>query len=170
MSLAPCSSDLPLKTDDRPLVEEFFKYVGVFRRGWRYIAVSILISLTLAALYLFQIKTELEGSARLLMLHQGGRPLNTVVSGGKDPFDTLADFDDTPTHIMVIRSPAILERGACRGGREKPFARGSGAAAQGDPSRSHGQDPQDRVSGRDVPGSDQDRRCDRGELQEVSRG
>ena len=74
------------------------------------------VCLTLAVLYLFQLKTEFKGSARLLILHQGGRPLNTVVSGGKDPFDTLADYDDTTTHIMVIRSPAIVERALAAAG------------------------------------------------------
>ena len=39
-----------------------------------------------------------------------------MVSGGKDPFDALADYDDTPTHIMVIRSPAILERALAAAG------------------------------------------------------
>jgi len=116
MSLTTRSSDSPLRIEDRPVVEEFFKYLGVFRRGWHYIAVSLLICLTLAVLYLFQLKTEFKGSARLLILHQGGRPLRTVVSGGKDPFDALADYDDTPTHIMVIRSPAIIERALAAAG------------------------------------------------------
>ena len=39
-----------------------------------------------------------------------------MVSDGKDPFDALADYDDTPMHIMVIRSPAILERALAAAG------------------------------------------------------
>jgi capsular exopolysaccharide synthesis family protein len=123
MSLAPHFSEpTPARIDERSLGEEFFKYVGILRRGWHYVAVMTLVALTLAALYLFQLKPEFKGWARLLILHQGGRPLSTVVSGGKDPFDTMSEYDDTSTHIMVIRSPAILERALGASGlRHRPL-------------------------------------------------
>ena len=117
MSLTPHPTEIaPARIEDRSLGEEFFKYIGILRRGWHYTAVSTLVCLTLAALYLFQLKPEFKGWARLLILHQGGRPLSTVVSNGKDPFETLGDFDETSTHSMLIRSPAILERAVAAAG------------------------------------------------------
>src|SRR5262245_56678877 len=51
-------------------------YIGILRRGWRLIAISILVCLTLAVIYLAKTKRLYEATARLLVLQQGGRPID----------------------------------------------------------------------------------------------
>src|SRR5262249_53679047 len=64
--------------------------------------------LTLAALYLAQFRPVYKSSTRLLILQQGGRPLSNIVSGGREILESASD--EIPTHVMVIRSPVVLDR------------------------------------------------------------
>jgi capsular exopolysaccharide synthesis family protein len=102
------SSQGQLALDDRRFVEDLLGFLAVLRRGWHFIAVSTVVCLTLTALYLAQIRPVYKSSTRLLILQQGGRPLSNIVSGGREILEAAAD--EIPTHVMVIRSPVVLDR------------------------------------------------------------
>ena len=99
------------ESDPRKLLEKVFGILGIFRRGWRYIAVSVAISLMLATIYLARAKSTYEASARLLILQHGGHPLNAggnqLLIGG-DPFQPNGYANTLATHVMVIKSPVIV--------------------------------------------------------------
>src|SRR4051794_6598084 len=77
-----------LSTPQRPgmetrlSVEDFYQLLGILGRGWRFIAIGAVISLTLAAVQLAKAKPVYQASARLLVLQQGGRPLSVAGGGG----------------------------------------------------------------------------------------
>ncbi len=55
---------------ERKLIEDVYGVLGILRRGWRYIVVSLLVCLTVAALYLAQVKPLYKATARLLILDE----------------------------------------------------------------------------------------------------
>jgi capsular polysaccharide biosynthesis protein len=102
-------------SDTGKLVEDLHRLLGILRRGWRFIAISVAICLTLAVVYLARTKTVYESSARLLVLQQGGRPVN--VSGGADALSfPQTAADSLATHLMIIRSPVIVEKALASAG------------------------------------------------------
>lgn len=95
--------------DSRKLLEDLETLAGVVRRGWRLILLGLVVSLTASGIYLARAKTLYRGTARLLVIQQGGRPLQ--VAGGGDPFQSAQSTNETlATHLMIIKSPVIVER------------------------------------------------------------
>src|SRR5262249_53610317 len=83
------------------LLEELKEYVGIVRRGWRLIALAMLICLTLSLVYLARTKRVYLATARLLVLQQGGRPLSVA---NNDPARLIEGAEDyLSTHSVVIR-------------------------------------------------------------------
>lgn len=98
-----------LESDKGKLVEDLQNRLGILKRGWRFIAITVVICMTLAIVYLARTKPMYEASARLLVLQQGGRPVN--VAAGGDPLQFMQTAADSlSTHVMIIRSPVIVER------------------------------------------------------------
>ncbi len=161
------SSARPI-SEGRKLVEDLAGLLRIFRRGWRFIAVSLVICLTLAAIYVARIRPAHLATARLLVLHQGGRPLTVGGSSG-DPFrGGRADDESLSTHLMIIRSPLIVKRASGVGqdkraighlGPRRSVRQNSGRFREGD---------RDRFQVRVGCRGDQNRQCDRRELQPVS--
>lgn len=95
--------------ETRNLLEDIHTYVGIVRRGWKLIVLGIAITLTLATIHLARSKTMYRASARMLLIQQAGRPLNG--SGGGGAFRSSEDPDESlATHLMLLRSPVIVER------------------------------------------------------------
>src|SRR4051794_36169694 len=80
----------------------------ILRRGWRLIAPCVLITLSLAVVYLVGAKRVYRATARLLVLQQGGRPLNVA---NNDTNRLMEGNDDyIPTHALIISSPRVVMR------------------------------------------------------------
>ena len=87
---------------------ELQKIAGVLRRGWRHMVVSALVCLTLTGVYLARARREYQATARVLVLQQGGRPLNV---GNNDPLRLIEGADDLiPTHMVILSSPVVVDR------------------------------------------------------------
>jgi capsular exopolysaccharide synthesis family protein len=104
---------LPLigQSDTRKQVEDVYDFLRTLVRGWRLIAVFVAITLTLAVIYLAKAKPVYRASAKLLILQQGGQPLNMANGGSnRDSVLEVADGNSNSlaTHIMIIRSPLIV--------------------------------------------------------------
>ncbi|HEV3165917.1 MAG TPA: polysaccharide biosynthesis tyrosine autokinase [Isosphaeraceae bacterium] len=112
-----------LQTPARAVTSDKFKFaedlshvVGMLRRGWRFIAVAVAISVTLAVIHLARTKTVYQASARLLVLQQGGRGLNVSSSAGDVLQSMRGPNDSLETHVMIMRSPLIVERALAAAG------------------------------------------------------
>src|SRR5271157_4914124 len=82
------------------LLEEAKRLAGVIRRGWWAIGISILVCLLVAISYLAVTKRVYQAEARLLVLQQGGRPLN-VATVNTDPSRLMEGVEDyIPTHAL----------------------------------------------------------------------
>src|SRR5437868_867277 len=82
-------------SDARKILEDLWGVLGILRRGWRYIALALGISLALAILYLARAKPTYQASARLLVLQQGGQPLNVAsnqVANNGDLFQSVDGY------------------------------------------------------------------------------
>lgn len=96
----------------RSLLDEIHLYLGIARRGWKLIAIGMVIGLAIASIQLARSKTLYRASARMLLIQQAGRPLN-----GNDPFRSPQDSEvSVATHLMLIRSPVIVEQAIKIGG------------------------------------------------------
>ncbi len=81
--------------------------LAVLKRGWKLVLLSILICMTCMTLYLFQAKRVYQATCRLLVLQQGGRPLNVA---SNDPSRSVEAYDDyIPTHSLLISSPLVVQ-------------------------------------------------------------
>ena len=98
------------QSDGRKLVEDFHHYKGVIFRGWRFVAICAVASLTSAVLYIATQKPTYKASCRLLVIEQSGHPVR--VGGGNDPFnsDARSDANNLATHVLLLKSPVIIER------------------------------------------------------------
>ena len=101
------TSSMP-NPSSQDLLKDLRELVGVFRRGWRYIALSIAISLTMAAIYLAKTSRQYQATARVLVVHQGGRPLNVSNNDATSSVGTTEDV--VPTHAVVLSSPIVVRR------------------------------------------------------------
>jgi polysaccharide biosynthesis transport protein len=91
------------------LLKDLRDFIEILRRGWRHVAVSVMVCLTLATIYLAKTKRQYQATARLLVLQQGGRPLN--VANNNDPSRLLDNGDDyIPTHASIVSSPRVMRR------------------------------------------------------------
>ena len=88
------------------LGEELWALFATLRRGWRIIAVSVLICLTIVSLSLATTKRIYQATTRLLILQQGSRPLNVANSAPNQSPDGTDDY--IPTHAVIVRSPLVV--------------------------------------------------------------
>ncbi|MBV8075467.1 MAG: polysaccharide biosynthesis tyrosine autokinase [Planctomycetaceae bacterium] len=100
----------------RGLAEDLLAILGVLKRGWRFIAISVAICQALAIAYLAKAKPVHQASARLLVLQQGGR-IVSVPGSSSDPLQSIQGTNDSlSTHVMIIRSPVIVEQALASAG------------------------------------------------------
>ena len=102
------SSSNSSQHDTRNLFDDLFRVLGILRRGWKLIAVAIVVCMAMATVHLARSKPVYSASARVLVLQQGGRPLS--VAGAADPLQMNSPQDLLATHLIIIRSPVIVER------------------------------------------------------------
>jgi len=101
---SPASGD----TTPQEVLADLKELLVILRRGWRLIALTTLICLVLAVIYLAGAKRTYRATARLLVLQDGGRPLKMA---GNDPNRLMESNDDyIPTHALIIGSPLVMMR------------------------------------------------------------
>ena len=77
---------------------------------------SAVVCLTIAGLYVAAAKRTYQATTRLLVLQQGGRPLNVANS---DPNRIMEGTDDyIPTHSMIVCSPMVVKQAIDKVGLE----------------------------------------------------
>jgi capsular exopolysaccharide synthesis family protein len=81
--------------------------IRILRQGWRFVAFSVLVFLTLAVIYSVKAKRLYQATTRLLVLQQGGPPLP---GAGGESGRLIGGDDYLPTHAAVIRSPMVVAR------------------------------------------------------------
>ena len=96
-------------SDGRKLMEDFHHYKGIIFRGWRFIVVCEIASLTAALIYIVALKPTYKATSRLLVIQQHGRPVHfgngdAGGNGNSGPDEGLA------THVLLLKSPVIIER------------------------------------------------------------
>jgi capsular exopolysaccharide synthesis family protein len=84
--------------------------ISVLRRGWRLIGISTLICLTVAIIFLAGTERIYQAEVRLLVLQQGGRPLNVANTDPSRLMEGAVNEDYIPTHILIISSPQVVQR------------------------------------------------------------
>jgi succinoglycan biosynthesis transport protein ExoP len=95
------------RSSARPALGDFRRYFGIVRRGWRLVAITILVCLTLAVIYLASTRRKYQATARVMVLQQGGRPLNVA---NTDPNRLMEEADDyIPTHAGLMSSPLVIQ-------------------------------------------------------------
>src|SRR4051794_15641466 len=96
------------RSSPREVMADLKELGELLRRGWRLIALCMVICLSLAVIYLAGAKRVYRATARLLVLQQGGRPLNMA---NNDPNRLMEGNDDyIPTHALIISSPRVVMR------------------------------------------------------------
>ena len=90
------------------LLEEARRLTGAIRRGWRVIGISILICLLAAIIYLAVTPRVYQAEAQLLVLQQGGRPLNVANTDSTRLMEGTEDY--IPTHALILGSPLVIKR------------------------------------------------------------
>jgi capsular exopolysaccharide synthesis family protein len=101
------SRDVP-NAGPSDIVPEIRAYLAILKRRWRIVAIAILVCLTIAVLYLARTKRYYEASTRVLILQQGGRPLQV---GGVESVQSSERADDLlATHGMIVASPLVVSR------------------------------------------------------------
>jgi succinoglycan biosynthesis transport protein ExoP len=89
------------------LREEVWELLAVLKRGWKMMLLSVLVCMTCMTLYLVKAKRVYQATCRLLVLQQGGRPLNVA---NNDPSRSVEAYDDyIPTHSLLISSPLVVQ-------------------------------------------------------------
>lgn len=92
----------------RDLAEDVHSLLAILGRGWRLIVVSVLVCLTAALVYLLRTDAVYRAEAQLLVQEQGGQPLQ--FAGGGQARAAGGMEETLSTHVMIIRSPMIVER------------------------------------------------------------
>ena len=113
----PAPSPLPARgSRELDLLGEIRQTIGVLRGGWRLIGISVLICLIISIIYLARTKRIYQATVRLLVLQQGGRPLNVA---NTDPNRLMEGTEDyVPTHSLIISSPLVIQRAIHKVGLE----------------------------------------------------
>jgi capsular exopolysaccharide synthesis family protein len=95
--------------DARKLLEDFHHYKGIILRGWRFIILCLLATLTAAIIYIAASKPSYKASSRLLVIQQSGHPVH--VGGANDLLMSDGRSDDNmATHLLLLKSPVIIEQ------------------------------------------------------------
>lgn len=81
---------------------------AILWRGRRLIAACVAGCLVLAGLYLVNTSRQYQGTAKLLILQQGSRPLSVAGSDQARFGESTEDY--IPTHSMVLSSPVVVGR------------------------------------------------------------
>jgi polysaccharide biosynthesis transport protein len=113
----PAPSSLPAGVPrELDLLGHIRQTIGVLRGGWRLIGISVLICLIVSIIYLARTKQIYQAGVRLLVLQQGGRPLNVA---NTDPNRLMEGIEDyIPTHSLIISSPLVIKRAIDKVGLE----------------------------------------------------
>jgi succinoglycan biosynthesis transport protein ExoP len=83
-------------------------YHEALSRKWNVLAAAVAACLVAAVLYLGCTRSLYEATARLLLLQQGGRPLNVTRDDGVKNLERSEDF--LPTQMAVLQSPRVVGR------------------------------------------------------------
>ncbi|MBV8382366.1 MAG: polysaccharide biosynthesis tyrosine autokinase [Planctomycetaceae bacterium] len=105
-----------LNDDARKHVEDLQRLLGIARRGWRSIVICTMICLAVASILLARTKTTYRATARLLVLQQGGQPLNFTGNAAVDNPLLQSGGGSLTTHTMLIQSPLIVGRALASAG------------------------------------------------------
>src|SRR5689334_8418256 len=90
------------------IIRDFKALAEVLARGWRLIALCVVLCLSLALIYLAGASRIYRATARLLVLQHAGRPLNMA---NNDPNRLMEGNDDyIPTHAQIVSSPLVVMR------------------------------------------------------------
>jgi uncharacterized protein involved in exopolysaccharide biosynthesis len=116
----------PTERDPTPerLLSGFQHLLEVLRLRWRWPARCASACLALAPLYLVVASPTYQATCRLVILQQGGRPLNV---GNNDPTRVVDGNDDyIQTQAVILRSPLVVQRAIDSVGLDSlPSLRGS---------------------------------------------
>ncbi|MBV8310007.1 MAG: hypothetical protein JO344_06440, partial [Planctomycetaceae bacterium] len=97
------------------LLKEAKRLAAVVQHGWRVIGVSTLICLLAAITYLAVTPRVYQTEAQLLVLQQGGRPLNVANTDLTRLMEGTEDY--IPTHSLILGSPLVIKRAIDRIGQ-----------------------------------------------------
>src|SRR5208337_823209 len=82
--------------------------IAILWRGRQWYVACVLACLAIASVYLVMAPRIYQATARLLVLQQGGRPLNVA---NTDPNRLMEGTEDyLPTHSLIISSPLVIQR------------------------------------------------------------
>jgi len=88
--------------------------IAILWRGRRWYLACVLTCLATAGVYLVMAPRIYRAEVCLLVLQQGGRPLN-VANTDPDPVTERTE-DYIPTHMLIIGSPQVVKRASTRSG------------------------------------------------------
>ena len=105
-------SEYPASPSSNSRKHEFLKDLEelrwILRRGWKAIVLSVLVCQTMAVLYLARAERQFQATTRLLVIQQGGQPLNVTKNDANRLNEMNEDY--LPTHVAIIRSPSVVGR------------------------------------------------------------
>jgi polysaccharide biosynthesis transport protein len=99
---SPPTSSLPEPAGPRPSL------IAILWRGRRWYVACVLACLTIASIYLVMAPRMYQAEVHLLVLQQGGRPLN-VANTDPNPVMEGTNEDYIPTHMLIIGSPQVVK-------------------------------------------------------------
>ena len=99
----PTLSLLHEPVGDRPSL------IAILWRGRQWYVACVLACLAIASVYLVMAPRIYQAEVRLLILQQGGRPLN-VADTDPNPLIMEGTEDYIPTHMLIISSPQVVKR------------------------------------------------------------
>ena len=84
-------------------------FIATIRRRWPIVAAAIVVFLTLAIIYIAQVNPVYEGTTRLLVLQQGGHPVNVSNSDAGTINEGNSVEDYITTHLLLVSSPIVVQ-------------------------------------------------------------
>lgn len=93
----------------RTLQADLVAFWNVLKRGWKLVLLGLVLSCTLASIYLAKTKRAYQASTRLLVIQHGGRPLSVTNHNDLSRIGEAAE-DPVPTHAALISSPLVIEQ------------------------------------------------------------
>ena len=106
---SPSTSSLYEPVGDRPSL------IAILWRGRQWYVACVLACLAIASVYLVMAPRIYQAEAQLLVLQQGGRPLNVANTDSTRLMEGTDDY--IPTHAAILGSPLVIERAIERIGR-----------------------------------------------------